>query len=316
MPEVSIVIPVYNAAAFIQRAVGSVISQTFTNFELLIVDDCSTDNTLEVIYALQAIDSRVKVLKMASNGGPSAARNLGFSKASGNWIALLDADDAYMFDRLEKLMQVALDTNADLIADNLYLFDSAVNKISGIAYDFHEKIRHLDLNFLLINDQVDGKTRPLGWMKPIFKRSFLVQEKLKYREDLRYAEDFYLYCEFFLNGGKALILDSPYYIYTTRQGELSGLASSQSQTITDFNGLSKVTKSLIDQYGIKLSAVQLNLLKIRIRNAQNIYFFQEFKKSLKNKKLIESLSIMTTDSTTFKFIFKRIVSAFFRRAKR
>ena len=98
-PKVSIVIPAYNAEMFLANAVQSVLNQTLQNFELIIVDDSSMDNTIKIAEAID--DDRI-VIKSQPNGGPSSARNCGIKASSGEYIAFLDADDIYSPRFLEK----------------------------------------------------------------------------------------------------------------------------------------------------------------------------------------------------------------------
>lgn len=99
MPKVSIVIPAYNAIAYLPETVESVLKQTFTNFELLIIDDGSSDQTVE--WASQITDQRVKLISQ-KNQGLSGARNTGIAHAQGDYVALLDADDIWEPTKLEK----------------------------------------------------------------------------------------------------------------------------------------------------------------------------------------------------------------------
>lgn len=97
---VSIIMPSYNTAKFIGQTIQSVLSQTYSNWELIIVDDCSTDDTDFVVA--QYKDERIKYLKNEKNCGAAISRNLALLKANGKWIAFLDSDDIWMPDKLEK----------------------------------------------------------------------------------------------------------------------------------------------------------------------------------------------------------------------
>lgn len=97
---VSIIMPSYNTAKFIAESIDSVLAQTYTDWELLIVDDCSTDNTDEVVAAYT--DPRIKYVKNEKNSGAAVSRNKALAMASGKWIAFLDSDDLWTPDKLEK----------------------------------------------------------------------------------------------------------------------------------------------------------------------------------------------------------------------
>ncbi len=115
MPRVSIIMPAYNASVFLERAVGSVVSQTFSDWELIIIDDGSTDGTAKLADDLAASDSRIQVIHQ-ENSGVSNARNKGIGRASGEYIAFLDADDAYGPEFLEALLGVLNENDADCAA--------------------------------------------------------------------------------------------------------------------------------------------------------------------------------------------------------
>lgn len=97
---VSIIMPSFNTAHFITESVMSVIKQTYQNWELIIIDDCSTDNTDEVIKSIQ--DSRIRYLKNNNNLGAAVSRNRALREAKGRWVAFLDSDDLWMPEKLEK----------------------------------------------------------------------------------------------------------------------------------------------------------------------------------------------------------------------
>ncbi|MEO1005251.1 MAG: glycosyltransferase family A protein [Cyanobacteria bacterium J06638_38] len=111
MPQISIVVPAYNAAKTITETIESVQRQTINDWELIVVNDGSTDNTLEILK--QIVEPRLKIIS-APNGGVSAARNLGIAQAQGKYIAFLDADDLWVADKL-KLQLQALEQNPDAI---------------------------------------------------------------------------------------------------------------------------------------------------------------------------------------------------------
>lgn len=99
---VSIIMPNYNGGKYLKETLESVLAQTYTNWELLFVDDCSTDNSLEIINEYQARDERIKIFKKEKNTGAAQSRNYALREAKGRWIAFLDSDDLWREDKLEK----------------------------------------------------------------------------------------------------------------------------------------------------------------------------------------------------------------------
>jgi teichuronic acid biosynthesis glycosyltransferase TuaG len=102
---VSIITPAYKAAGYVAHTIKSVLDQTYPHWEMIIVDDCSPDNTGEVVGQTAGGDPRIRLIRQEKNGGPAAARNTALMAAKGRWIAFLDSDDLWMPDKL----QVSLD---------------------------------------------------------------------------------------------------------------------------------------------------------------------------------------------------------------
>lgn len=118
-PLISVIIPTYNGTDALSRAILSVINQTYSNFELIIIDDCSTDNTEMVVRTFK--DDRIIYIRHSQNKGTAAARNMGISKAKGTLLAFLDSDDEFLPEKLEKQSEVFQFVSEDtgLIITNL-----------------------------------------------------------------------------------------------------------------------------------------------------------------------------------------------------
>ena len=106
MPKVSVIMPAYNAEKTVAQAINSVTRQTFGDFELIVIDDCSKDSTVAVIEDLAKNDGRIVLLKNKENSGVSKTRNYGVSMAKGELIAFLDSDDMWREDKLEKQLEI------------------------------------------------------------------------------------------------------------------------------------------------------------------------------------------------------------------
>jgi len=262
--DISIVVAAYNAALFLERSVGSALKQSFSNIEVLIIDDRSTDDTYSVAQKLAAEDDRIRVFQLESNQGPSAARNKGLDEAKGKWVSILDADDAYEPERLNKLFNVATAGSFDFIADNHLFYDVHSKVIGGKAFSWgREPTLPLTLEGFLLGDRV-GIGAPLGWIKPMIRRDFIEKHGLRYQQDLRYGEDFFLYAEMLLHGAKAVLLNEPLYIYTTRRGKVSRQKSDLSQTSVSMSGVVDGCHRFLKQYGNRLSKREIRLMRKRI----------------------------------------------------
>lgn len=124
-PLVSVIMPAYNAEKYIAEAISSVLSQSYTNWQLLILDDCSTDHTAEIAEYFEKADTRIRVLRNPRNMGVAKTRNRGIDMAKGEWVALLDSDDRWHDDKLEKQLVVADSSDADIIYCSYALTDES-----------------------------------------------------------------------------------------------------------------------------------------------------------------------------------------------
>ena len=144
-PLVSIIVPVHNAAGSLHRALRSVLSQTLTDYELILVDDCSADESIRILRKYCQLDERVRLYSTATNSGPGVARNVGLRSAKGRYIAFLDADDFWIRNKLEQQVRcfeddevilshtrvILLNTRGDIVGilggrKEMHLFDMYV----------------------------------------------------------------------------------------------------------------------------------------------------------------------------------------------
>lgn len=137
---VSVIIPVYNAEKYLEEAVDSVLSQTYRDLELIIIDDCSKDNSLEIARSYEQSDARVRVIAGEKNQGVARVRNRGVQEARGEYIALLDSDDVWRKDKLER---------------QLRLIESKGAQIAYCSYDFMDENGKSVLKPFTVLEQTD-----------------------------------------------------------------------------------------------------------------------------------------------------------------
>lgn len=104
---ISVVMPNYNGHRFVEQAIDSVLTQTYKKFELIIVDDCSKDDSLQLIRQKAKSDNRIRIITLKKNAGVAKARNIGIAEAKGEYIALLDNDDLWVDDKFERQLSIA-----------------------------------------------------------------------------------------------------------------------------------------------------------------------------------------------------------------
>ena len=148
-PLISVIVPVHNAAGYLHRALRSVLRQTLNDFELILVDDCSTDESTKILEYYRERDERVRLFSTATNSGPGVARNVGLRNAKGRYIAFLDADDFWIKDKLEQQARCFEDDEVILSYTTVVL----LNTQGGIVGIVHGR-RRMHLLDMLVGNRV------------------------------------------------------------------------------------------------------------------------------------------------------------------
>ena len=169
---ISVIIVAYNLETYIEKSIRSVLSQTFTDLALIIVDDGSSDTTGDICKKYQKKDIRIINIKK-ENEGQGIARTIGYHAARGEYILFLDGDDWLENDALEKMFHAASDTNADIVVgDILYVYQK-----NGVVEKKYSKIRYQNMQIIEKGEYLEkiSKLRTFTWGK-LYKRRFLIQE--------------------------------------------------------------------------------------------------------------------------------------------
>jgi len=178
MPKISIIIPTYNRANLLAKSINSVLSQTYKDFELIVVDDGSTDNTSEIVENFKKNDVRIVYIHIDNSGGPAHPKNIGIKKAQGEYIAFLDDDDEWMSTKLEK--QISLfENNKDDLA--IVSCDSVVIDDRGEIAVKTSKITNYGLRDLLIKNSIFTGT--------VLMKASAIQNMDLFDEQLKFLED-------------------------------------------------------------------------------------------------------------------------------
>jgi glycosyltransferase involved in cell wall biosynthesis len=254
--KVSVIIPALNAAAFIGNAIRSALAQSLSDLEVIVVDDGSTDATAAIVQGFAAQDARVRLIRHEAPRGVSAARNTAIRVATGDWIALLDADDEFAPIRLERLVAEAETRGLDGLADNLLVVDYATKAQVGLAFpdDWMTTDAPLTLDELLDRD-TPGKHdfRPLGLIKPILRRDRLESLGGEYAEDIAFAEDFLLYAQLVRSGFRLGLTKAALYVYGVRANSESNRSTlHQARDAADFLEVNRRLMDLQDTSDFRL----------------------------------------------------------------
>lgn len=287
-PRVSIVIPAYNAESFIAGSVRSALAQTVRDIEVVVVDDCSRDGTVTQVRQLAAEDLRVRLVQATRNLGPAGARNLGFRSAAGDWIAILDADDAYAPTRIETLLHQAQAEGADMVADNLLLLEEGEREGRPmLPPSLLPGPRRVDAAaFVEGNIPIRGHPRvSYGFLKPMFRRKFLTDHHLAYDEQVRFAEDFLFYANCLLAGAHFWLRPEALYTYRIRGDSLTA-----SHGAPELRQLYDAGRALLARPDVRGNARTRTALRRHVGSVEERLAWRLFTDGIKQRQPLTTLS--------------------------
>ena len=276
----SVIIPAYNVASSLGKAVASVLAQTEQNFEIIIVDDASTDHTWEIAQALAGQDSRIRAMQMPKNGGKSIASNHATDMAQGKWIAMLDGDDWFAPTRLAILLDAVEATDFDMVADNqIYIDLPAAGREVGTAFPVQHACHILDLDLFL--NKTDATARfDYGMLKPIFRAEFLRSREVRYHEAARNGQDYYMMLCYLVAGGRGLVLDAPLYYYVQPFGSISGQWAQAGRRRYNFELNKEVNEHFLRLFHDVLTTAQRRGMERRSNALQKMISFHQMRECL------------------------------------
>ena len=216
MPKVSIIVPVYNAEDAVVRCAESILGQEYRDFELLLIDDGSKDNTPAVLDGIAGQDDRVTVIHKP-NSGVSDTRNTGIDMAKGDYIQFLDADDRLTPDSTKMLVRTAEERDADLVVAEFY-------RVAG---------EHLSRKGSISDDRVLSCREYAEYMKQspadyyygviwnkLYRRDLINQYNIRMKKDISFCEDFIFNLEYVRHCKRIAPLQLPVYYYVKTEGSL------------------------------------------------------------------------------------------------
>lgn len=205
-PLISIITPSYNSSEFIAETISSILNQSFTDWELLITDDCSSDDSYELLQSHANKDSRIKVFQLTENGGAGAARNNSIKQASGRYIAFCDSDDQWKPDKLEKQLKFMQDNDCALSYSSYDVIDE-----DGTSKGFVDCPTEVTYRRMLSNNYI-------GCLTVMYDT-----EKLSkmYMPLIRKRQDWALWLDILKKVPKAYGIDERLSIYRDRSNSIS-----------------------------------------------------------------------------------------------
>lgn len=267
MPEVSIIVPVYNAEKAAGTCIRSVLCQEYQDFELILVDDGSTDQTPALLDRYASEDGRVKVIHR-KNSGVSAARNAGLDAAEGRYIQFLDADDWITKDSTKLLVRTMEEKNCDMVVAAFYrvIGENCSCKSSISAEKAMTRQEYADHMMESPADYYYG----VLWNK-LYKNEIIRKNKIRMDETVNWSEDFLFNLEYVLHASRIASLGAPVYYYVKTDGSLVSQGMNLNRIIqmktSTFQYYNEFYRSILDED--KYSQERLNIARYLIDPAQD-----------------------------------------------
>jgi succinoglycan biosynthesis protein ExoO len=306
IPDVSFVIAAYNAEETLERAIDSALAQGAVSMEVIVVDDCSTDGTREI--AGNHADPRVRLVAMARNGGPGAARNAGLDAARGRWVAVLDSDDALRPDRMARLIARAEKAEAQIAVDNLDVIREDVGTMLPMFPEaMLTRMPKLTLAKFIASNMIFRSEHNFGYMKPIFERAFIEKYHLRFDEALRIGEDYIFLASALARGGVCVVEPTVGYLYYIRDGSISRVLRKEhveAMIVADAKFFAE------HPFGAAALAAQ----RRRTRNLKEVIAFLKLVDSIKSRELQTMLKIACLNPRAVRHLSMPIAARFRRLA--
>ena len=224
-PYFSVIVPMYNVQRYIKLCIDSILNQTFKDFEIIIVDDVSTDDSYKICHERYGKNEKVRIIRHEKNQGLGPSRNTGIKHARGKYIYFLDSDDLIMPNTLEKIHEVAEKTDADVIRTAGYFVtyqddDKTIN-VSGMknVWDKYSTEGFLkeDKYYRIVEHYYNVGNFTTAWLC-CYKREFFQKHSIKFENII--SEDELFTIEIYCLAEKYYIMHSAFYVYRRHKGSI------------------------------------------------------------------------------------------------
>ena len=261
MVKVSIITPVYNSEEYIDKCLKSLVNQTLDNIEIIIIDDCSTDNSRKIIQDyVERYGGKIIAIYLEKNKGQGYARNIGIEISKGDYIIFVDSDDYIAFETCEIIYRKSLEKSHDIVCFNLVEIKNGIESEKKLEYD---SSIDGDIDFLLRSRLVNAKG--YFWTRA-YKRTLLIENNIKFPVNIHY-EDSAFNTLTLLYAKSVTKIDKPLYFYTIRKNSSSNCYNQERLydriNVTEFMLSETIRRNIYKRY---LEIINNKYLKMHIGN--------------------------------------------------
>jgi len=292
-PLVTVVVPVYNVEKYVKECLDSIINQTYKNLEIICVDDCGQDDSINIVKEIAKTDKRIKVIHHKKNKGLGGARNTGLKNAQGEFIFFVDSDDFIEKDCVEVATNTLLGTQYNVVFFKTDVLWENTQQRTPIWYQPYADYKEGDF---VINEDNMCEIPCFSWNKA-YRTSFLKDNNIKWQEGVIYEDQDFSY-RVFTKSPETYMIDKVLYVYRRREGSIISENYSSLKNVEDLYKAAKriydylVENDLIEKYKVSFfnslcctlnnyrinSEVHKKLLPLMLKCLEDVNFMELYKK--------------------------------------
>lgn len=290
MPKVSVCVPVYNVEKFIGRCLESIMNQSLTDIEIIVVNDATPDNSMDIVRELAEADSRIQVVENQKNRGLMMARKVAYSIAKGDYITFCDSDDTMPQDALKGLYEAAVETGADIVAGAMEYVP-----IKGERRLIAPKLSYGSDKIAMYRSLLTGEIGH-NLCSKLYKRSLLQDYEYTTLENATNGEDGMLHYQVVENASKCVVIDSVVYEYR------ENVASSTHRILSD-----QALKGIVFFYDMVAELPHLELKRLALcYSTWNVNEFALANGIKRMKTIVSKYSVYPYLSRSYRFKYMTV----------
>ncbi|WHY71035.1 glycosyltransferase family 2 protein [Fictibacillus enclensis] len=311
MSQISIIVPIFNAGKKLNKCIRSIVSQTLTDIEIILVNDGSTDQTSSICHYFAKKDKRIRVLNLQKNVGSIAARKVGINFATSDFIMFVDADDWIHRRMAEKLYMEADAHKLDITVCNMYRvlgWSGTIKRKNKSSYFSRDRIYEEDeIKNYLAAAYLHGHPFPSSLCSKLYKKDLLKDSGMFLKNIIFFGDDLFLNLEVFLKARKVKVIDEALYYYRMGGFTSKYMSSLYVDTINTY----KIQRRVIYQYFTESAQDHYNGISVMLLNTFKACLTNLFKSRYKDDEISEIIKEYISDISLIESTYNEYAIKYF-----
>ena len=301
--KVSIIVPVYNGQEYIEQCISSIINQTYNNLEIIVINDGSTDNTINILKNFEKKDSRIRIIDK-ENTGVSDSRNIGIIESTGKYINFVDSDDWIELDMIEKLVNKIQEKDVDAVRCNYYRqYDRNIKETKYVSNLYGLENKHIkkeQMKEKVLDKILDGRLP--AYLCLLLVKADIAKKTKPFNRNLAMMEDKVYFIELLLNMNSIYIYELPLYNYYYNKKSASQLEKNYIRNYENVLLVNEIINSILEEN--KINTIERKALynTAHLKDIENTCY-RLYKVNKEKKQLKESLINIIENQNVKEIIF-------------